>query len=117
MSAGIRPASMQNLTGAGDRDAQAREVPAGTAEPAHGAAGTCTAVCARPPAQLPKPLLRVIISAVSLAVIRERWCVIRRVRSRLPSRVSAGQFRAYCAYCVPMARMQWIRSISPGFTR
>jgi hypothetical protein len=112
---------MQNLTSAGDRDERAQESSAGTAGPAQGAVGTAVrtavAVRAEPPTQLRNPLLRVIISAVSLAVIGERWYVIRRVRSRLPDRVSAGQFRAYCAYCVPMARTQWIRSPGSGFMR
>lgn len=112
---------MQNLTSAGDRDERAQESSAATAGPAQGAVGTAVrtaaAVRAEPPTQLRNPLLRVIISAVSLAVIGERWYVIRRVRSRLPGRVSAGQFRAYCAYCVPMARTQWIRSPGSGFMR
>ena len=112
---------MQNLTSAGDRDERAQESSAATAGPAQGAVGTAVrtaaAVRAEPPTQLRNPLLRVIISAVSLAVIGERWYVIRRVRSRLPDRVSAGQFRAYCAYCVPMARTQWIRSPGSGFMR
>src|SRR5262249_40534652 len=112
---------MQNLTSAGDRDEQARELAAGPAGPAQGAASTAAraaaAVRVGPPTRLREPLLRVIISAVSLAVIGERWCVIRRVRSRLPNHVSAGQFRAYCAYCVPMARTQWIPRNGPGFMR
>jgi hypothetical protein len=112
---------MQKLTSAGDRDGCAGKLSAGTAGPAQGAVATAVrtaaAVRAEPPTQLRNPLLRVIISAVSLAVIGERWYVIRRVRSRLPGRVSAGQFRAYCAYCVPMARTQWIRSLGSGFMR
>jgi len=112
---------MQNLTSTGDRDERVQEVAAGRAGPAQGAASTAvrTAVAVRvgPPTRLREPLLRVIISAVSLAVIWRAMVRNRRVRSRLPGRVSAGQFRAYCAYCVPMARTQWIPSNSPGFMR
>jgi hypothetical protein len=108
---------MQNLTSAGDRDEQTRELAGPAQGAAYTAVRTAVAVRAEPPTRLREPLPRVIISAVSLAVIGERWCEIRRVRSRLPDRGSAGQFRAYCAYCVPMARTQWIPSNSPGFMR
>lgn len=112
---------MQNLTSAGGSDEQTRELAAGPAGPAQGAASTAVraaaAVRAELPTRLREPLQRVIISAVSLAVIGERWYVIRRVRSRLPGRVSAEQFRAYCAYCVPMAGTQWIRSNRPESMR
>ncbi len=111
---------MQNLTSAGGRDERARELAAGPAGPAQGAASTAvrTAAAVRvEPPRLREPLLRVIISAVSLAVIWRTMVRNSACPEPLPGRVSAGQFRAYCAYCVPMARTQWIPSNRLGFMR